>query len=129
VMWHTPLGLPVVQPYRRKDKQHVRTLLQVGGGAGREEACWHSVCGLRNRRLHGNGMVDWEIPRPALPQNCRPSSCSSSHMPASQPTLWCRAWCWLRTTMTCPPYQHKRTPEHLLLFFRSSTFPAAPGAG
>ncbi|PSC74843.1 DNA-directed RNA polymerase chloroplastic mitochondrial [Micractinium conductrix] len=28
VMWHTPLGLPVVQPYRRKDKQHVRTLLQ-----------------------------------------------------------------------------------------------------
>lgn len=31
VMWHTPLGLPVVQPYRRKDRQHVRTLLQVGG--------------------------------------------------------------------------------------------------
>lgn len=29
VMWHTPLGLPVVQPYRRKDRQHVRTLLQV----------------------------------------------------------------------------------------------------
>lgn len=29
-MWHTPLGLPVVQPYRRKDRQHVRTLLQVG---------------------------------------------------------------------------------------------------
>ncbi|KAL4857485.1 DNA-directed RNA polymerase 2B [Chlorella vulgaris] len=28
VMWHTPLGLPVVQPYRRKDRQHVRTLLQ-----------------------------------------------------------------------------------------------------
>ena len=37
VMWHTPLGLPVVQPYRRKDRQHVRTLLQVceGRGAGR----------------------------------------------------------------------------------------------
>ena len=31
-MWHTPLGLPVVQPYRRKDKQHVRTLLQVSRG-------------------------------------------------------------------------------------------------
>lgn len=28
VMWHTPLGLPVVQTYRRKDRQHVRTLLQ-----------------------------------------------------------------------------------------------------
>jgi hypothetical protein len=28
VTWHTPLGLPVVQPYRRKDRQHVRTLLQ-----------------------------------------------------------------------------------------------------
>ncbi len=34
MMWHTPLGLPVVQPYRRKDKQHVRTLLQVGGERG-----------------------------------------------------------------------------------------------
>lgn len=29
VEWHTPLGLPVVQPYRRKERQHVRTLLQV----------------------------------------------------------------------------------------------------
>lgn len=26
--WTTPLGLPVVQPYRRKTKQHVRTVLQ-----------------------------------------------------------------------------------------------------
>ena len=34
VMWTTPLGLPVVQPYRRKDRQHVRTLLQVRGRAG-----------------------------------------------------------------------------------------------
>ena len=32
VSWTTPLGLPVVQPYRRKDRQHVRTLLQVGRG-------------------------------------------------------------------------------------------------
>lgn len=31
--WHTPLGLPVVQPYRKKERQHVRTLLQVRPGA------------------------------------------------------------------------------------------------
>ena len=35
VMWRTPLGLPVVQPYRRKERQHVRTLLQVGAGDSR----------------------------------------------------------------------------------------------
>ena len=34
VQWVTPLGLPVVQPYRRKDKHHVRTLLQA-----REYSC------------------------------------------------------------------------------------------
>ena len=34
MMWKTPLGLPVVQPYRRKERQHVRTLLQVGVGRG-----------------------------------------------------------------------------------------------
>lgn len=28
VTWTTPLGLPVVQPYRRKTQQHVRTVLQ-----------------------------------------------------------------------------------------------------
>lgn len=28
VGWTTPLGLPVVQPYRRKTQQHVRTVLQ-----------------------------------------------------------------------------------------------------
>lgn len=28
VAWTTPLGLPVVQPYRRKTQQHVRTVLQ-----------------------------------------------------------------------------------------------------
>ncbi len=28
VSWTTPLGLPVVQPYRRKTQQHVRTVLQ-----------------------------------------------------------------------------------------------------
>jgi DNA-directed RNA polymerase len=28
VAWTTPLGLPVVQPYRRKTRQHVRTVLQ-----------------------------------------------------------------------------------------------------
>ncbi|KDD74577.1 DNA-dependent RNA polymerase [Helicosporidium sp. ATCC 50920] len=28
VSWVTPLGLPIVQPYRKSDKQHIRTLLQ-----------------------------------------------------------------------------------------------------
>lgn len=28
VAWTTPLGLPVIQPYRRKTQQHVRTVLQ-----------------------------------------------------------------------------------------------------
>jgi DNA-directed RNA polymerase len=46
VQWVTPLGLPVVQPYRRKDKHHVRTLLQA-----REYSCLPACllqgCGLQ----------------------------------------------------------------------------------
>lgn len=38
VEWTTPLGLPVVQPYRKKDRKHVRTILQrmvlVGSESG-----------------------------------------------------------------------------------------------
>jgi hypothetical protein len=47
VMWHTPLGLPVVQPYRRKDRQHVRTLLQVRCCCGGIRVCVCVRCGLR----------------------------------------------------------------------------------
>lgn len=60
--WHTPLGLPVVQPYRRKDKQHVRTLLQVRWGGFVQGRRWwggltrppgfFSVLRFRSNRLH-----------------------------------------------------------------------------
>ena len=67
MMWHTPLGLPVVQPYRRRDRQHVRTLLQVGGRAGgrcREAAAWGVVALLGaapvdDNPLPGAWMVGW----------------------------------------------------------------------
>ena len=49
-MWTTPLGLPVVQPYRRKDRQHVRTLLQASPLSvrlllpHRQELIWFLFC-------------------------------------------------------------------------------------
>ena len=58
MMWHTPLGLPVVQPYRRKDKQHVRTLLQVGGA-------WLQGCCCSFGLLSAPGVGE-EEKRPAI---------------------------------------------------------------
>lgn len=51
VMWHTPLGLPVVQPYRRKDRQHVRTLLQARAVWGERGCFGHTACSGGSGRL------------------------------------------------------------------------------
>lgn len=102
VMWHTPLGLPVVQPYRRKDRQHVRTLLQVGSrdaAAPTALLSWQSTVwvGRRWPNLPAQSALScFRIDHTADLYLINPALLGASH------PLICSAWCWWRTTTTCP---------------------------
>lgn len=115
VMWHTPLGLPVVQPYRRKDRQHVRTLLQVRarvsgrGGAVRCMGARGGVAFGGGQGPGGGGMAglcarhvcEFAMPSRAL---CK----LGVHLQPA--TCWCTLQCWVKPTLSTATLRLCRLP-------------------